>query len=238
MHLQPSPSRLAACQSRQGFTLVELLIVVFIIGLLAMLALPGFIGAYQKAQFNAVVQDVRGLLEEARTQALASQYSLLDRGDGVPIPTIPAGGYGVYLDATTATATLFIDDWNADDNRAVDMGYDPTSIANRTIPDGVYTAGSDTLLKTIDITPQVYIAVDSIQGTTLTGDVWQPQLTDQPTATLVFQPPYAETTITGRVADDTATALQTVTLTLDLRGRSPLTRTLMLDRITTTPLIQ
>jgi prepilin-type N-terminal cleavage/methylation domain-containing protein len=44
---------------RQGFTLVEIMVVVAIIGLLAAIAVPGFLRARKRAQAGQVINDLR-----------------------------------------------------------------------------------------------------------------------------------------------------------------------------------
>jgi prepilin-type N-terminal cleavage/methylation domain-containing protein len=70
--------------SKTGFTLVEIMIVVAIIGLLAAIAIPNFVRARATAQTNACINNLRVI------DAAMNQYALeagLKTGGSIPTPT-------------------------------------------------------------------------------------------------------------------------------------------------------
>jgi prepilin-type N-terminal cleavage/methylation domain-containing protein len=63
---------------KAGFTLVEIMIVVAIIGLLAAIAIPNFVRARESAQLNSIANNLR-ILEGAKEQwALENKMSTTD----------------------------------------------------------------------------------------------------------------------------------------------------------------
>src|SRR2546425_8620416 len=68
---------------KAGFTLVEIMIVVAIIGLLAAIAIPNFVKARETAQLNSIVNNLR-IIEGAKDQWALEQK----KGTGdVPVAT-------------------------------------------------------------------------------------------------------------------------------------------------------
>jgi type IV pilus assembly protein PilA len=73
-------SRLANASNRgeDGFTLIELMVVVLIIAILIAIAIPTFLGARQKAQDRAAQSDLRNALTTVKTAYVDSQSYLAD----------------------------------------------------------------------------------------------------------------------------------------------------------------
>lgn len=93
----------------RGFTLVELLVIVTIIGLLAIIAIPKFTGARDKAHRTAMMSDLRNLVtaEEAyfeRNMAYTNNVAQLEFtvSDNVTIEVLEVAGNGWSAKATHA----------------------------------------------------------------------------------------------------------------------------------------
>jgi prepilin-type N-terminal cleavage/methylation domain-containing protein len=80
-----------------GFTLVEIMIVVAIIGLLAAIAIPNFVKARESAQLNSIINNLR-IIEGAKDQwALENKKGTGDTPDWNVGPT----GIADYLKGST-----------------------------------------------------------------------------------------------------------------------------------------
>ena len=89
---------------KSGFTLVEIMIVVAIIGLLAAIAIPNFVRARTTAQQNACINNLRQIDGAKQQWALETKQNgsatptdtelrtYLVRGTLGPLPICPAGG--------------------------------------------------------------------------------------------------------------------------------------------------
>ena len=70
-------------RGEQGFTLIELMLVVLIIAILIAIAIPTFLGARQKAQDRAAQSNLRNALTAAKTAYVDSQDYTSDVTNGV-----------------------------------------------------------------------------------------------------------------------------------------------------------
>ncbi len=65
----------SAHKGNQGFTLTEVLIIVVVVGILAAIAAPSFLGWYNRQKVNQALTKVQGALKESQREAIKKSKS-------------------------------------------------------------------------------------------------------------------------------------------------------------------
>ena len=61
--------------NEDGFTLVEMIVAVIVLGVFAAAAVPNLLGAYNRQRANAAIEQVEGAIKEAQKQAIRNGRS-------------------------------------------------------------------------------------------------------------------------------------------------------------------
>lgn len=155
--MSPTPARFSHVPTR-GFTLVEIMIVVVIIGLLAALAIPAFQRVQRASQNARAINDWRVFVQAF--EIYSSQNGVLPNnvGPGV-VPTTPVSMNGDFKAATWQAVTVLGGRWNWD-NSLSSGGNAGVSISGYTATDA-QMAEIDAKIDDGDLTTGNFVQVSS-----------------------------------------------------------------------------
>jgi prepilin-type N-terminal cleavage/methylation domain-containing protein len=91
---------------KKGFTLVEIMIVVAIIGLLAAIAIPNFIKARETSQTNACIENLRQIDSAKQQWAIEEKKTSTDTPAAADLDDYVKGGYASLECPASGTYTI------------------------------------------------------------------------------------------------------------------------------------
>ena len=92
--------------NKKGFTLVEIMIVVAIIGLLAAIAIPNFIKARETSQTNACIENLRQIDSAKQQWAIEEKKDSTDTPVAADLDAYIKGGYASIQCPAGGTYTI------------------------------------------------------------------------------------------------------------------------------------
>jgi len=105
---------LKCLNDKSGFTMIELLVVMAIMGIIAAIALPSYNKARNSKELLLAREQIAGDIRMAQNYS----YNVLKFTDG----SFPAGGYGVHFDISTPKKYIIFADLN--DNQTYDAALE------------------------------------------------------------------------------------------------------------------
>ena len=109
---------------KQGFTLVEIMIVVAIIGLLAAVGIPSILNAMEKSQEKAKDRNIQDVMRaKGMCQLPTDMGGMLGATNGATVTGTADGNVWSQLDGVTSVDDLKVGDWTLSVNV---IGTDPT----------------------------------------------------------------------------------------------------------------
>jgi len=123
-------------KKRSGFTLVEILIVVVILGILAAIVIPQFTDASTEAKESALASDLQMMRSQLELYKIQHDYSLPPTTSFANFQTAlteASGGYGPYMQKiptnpfTSSNTFTFVDQGSLAANTNVGWNMDPNT---------------------------------------------------------------------------------------------------------------
>lgn len=105
-------------KSKKGFTLVEIMIVVAIIGVLAAIAIPNFVRYRKTAQARACVSNLKQLQS-------ATEQLLMSEGEGATVSLTALCGETLYMKVTPVCPAQPSKEYTWDDKKVPTCDFNP-----------------------------------------------------------------------------------------------------------------
>lgn len=83
--------------SNQGFTLIEMLVILIIIGILSAISAPSFLGMLNRSKVNSALNEARGALQEAQRESIRKSKTCT--------VVVPAGNNVALISPTNCLVT-------------------------------------------------------------------------------------------------------------------------------------
>ncbi len=114
--------------AKKGFTLIELMVVIGIIGIIVALAVPNFAGMQRRARIHAAAQEIAQDLRQIRERALSSggQFQISFPDSHTYVVTKPDGNNKTYRVAGTTGGNIWFGHTGATGNPPEGSGPVPT----------------------------------------------------------------------------------------------------------------
>ena len=161
-------------KEKSGYTLIELILVMVVIGVLTVSAITGILRSRRVLTFNAADQQVGSLVREARSLAVTGK-AILDYGDydndmldDSDNDYVTPAHYGVHFDVGNNMLILFAD---LDDSANVGA-YDNSGDF------GEYIAGRDFKIGEYEVDPSLLVLAEGSSGTAANTVMFSPIFAD------------------------------------------------------------
>jgi len=123
---------LNSLRSREGFTLVELLFVVVIMGILMVIAIPSFVGWRQNLKYRETAREVASLLREAKSRAITNNLEQQVQFDVVNQRYGLRPGTRAYMSLSDWTGVSAVTHWTTL-NSQVKIASDTKTVLDHTV---------------------------------------------------------------------------------------------------------
>lgn len=161
---------------KPGFTLIEVLIVIVLMGILAVMATNSFVGMNRSAKLNEAYTQITNMIQQARSFAVNGKQ-VIDYTDinqnGTDTDIVVANSYGVYFSKTEKKILAFAVYHNQPYTSLANfyehdptLGVEPDPAAHSAIDNKIDTEGKELILASY-VLPNGFVLNDAADGIAL-----------------------------------------------------------------------